>query len=302
MKERGEDTISGAKLSHSRHVCTASLKYLTKSFQLLTPLTSLTGNLELVVIRRDNRLSASIKKPENVPNELDQSMLWTFQHVLRQITSYPASLKLEAIDYCSESHKKIIKSQTNTISAQNLHCLHDLILENCQRHPKRLAVRSFDGDLTYEELNILSLRLALHLAQLGVRPETFVLSSFQKSTWAIVARLAILRAGGAYISIHSSNPPAYLNSVIRRTGAKVMLSDPVFADQFHNAIETVIVITPEWLQTLPLQIQLAPLQPTQPFNACTILFTSGSTGRPKAIVQEHSPTHQLSETMPRTLA
>jgi amino acid adenylation domain-containing protein len=309
MKERGEETISGAKLSYSRHVCTASLRYITKSCQLLTPLTSLNGNLEvslplkmhlfssadvfsfpivkLVVIGRDNQLSASIKKPENVQNDLDQSMLWAFQHVLRQITTYPASLKLEAIDYCSESHKKTIKSLTNTVSAPSLHCLHDLILENCQRHPKRLAVRSFDGDLTYEQLNNLSLRLANHLARLGVRPETFVLSSFQKSTWAIVARLAILRAGGAYISIQSSNPPAYLNSVIRRTGAKIMLSDPVFAGQFHNTIETVIVITPEWLQTLSLQIQCAGLPVVQPFNACTILFTSGSTGRPKAIVQEH---------------
>lgn len=214
-------------------------------------------------------------------------MLWTFRHVLGQITAYPANLKLEAIDYCSEFHKSIIKSLTNTKSTPSAHCLHDLIVENCQRHPKRLAVRSFDGDLTYGELNDLSLQLAHHLIQLGVRPETFVLSSFQKSTWAIVARLAILRAGGAYISIHSSNPPAYLSSVIQRTGAKMMLSDPVFANQFHDTIETVIVVSPEWLKALPLQTQPSPLPVVQPFNACTVLFTSGSTGRPKAIVQEH---------------
>lgn len=310
MKERDQETISGAK-SHSRHVCSAALIYITKSWQLLTPLTSLNEDLEvcsqfkmrmtsnsssdvfslpiikLVIIKRDNLLSASIKKLKNVPNHLHESMLWTFRHVLQQITASPASLKLEAIDYCPVSHKRIIKSLTNTMSAPSLHCLHELILENCQRHPKRLAVCSFDGNLTYEELNNLSLRLAYHLAQLGVRPETFILSSFQKSTWAIVARLAILRAGGAYISIHSSNPPAYLNSVIQRTGSKIMLSDPVFAGQFHNTIETVIVITPEWLQTLPLQIESAQLPVVQPFNACTILFTSGSTGRPKAIVQEH---------------
>lgn len=214
-------------------------------------------------------------------------MLRTFHHVFRQITTLPGSLKLEKIDYCSDWDRKKIQSLTHTKPGLSSNCLHNLIVEKCQTHPTKLAVRSFDGDLTYQDLNSLSLRLAHHLTQLGVQPETFVLSSFQKSTWAIVARLAILRAGGAYISIHSSNPPAYLNSVIQRTSAKIMLSDPAFADQFRNSIDTVIVITPEWLQKLPLVSMPIPCPSVQPFNACTVLFTSGSTGRPKAIVQEH---------------
>lgn len=212
-------------------------------------------------------------------------MLWTFRHVLSQIISQPGSLKIEDLDYCSDWDRKKIKSLTEIRSGPNLNCLHDLIVEKCRQHPSKLAVRSFDGDLTYRELDDLSLRLAHHLCKLGVQPETFVLSSFQKSTWAIVARLAILRAGGAYISIHSKNPPAYLNSVIQRTGAEIMLSDPVFADQFRDSIEMVIVVTPEWLRQLPLAER--PMPSVQPSNACTILFTSGTTGRPKAIVQEH---------------
>lgn len=46
MKERDQETISGAK-SHSRHVCSAALIYITKSWQLLTPLTSLNEDLEV---------------------------------------------------------------------------------------------------------------------------------------------------------------------------------------------------------------------------------------------------------------
>ncbi|KAJ5628644.1 hypothetical protein N7490_010872 [Penicillium lividum] len=267
-------------------VCNSALRYVTIPGPPLAPSTSFNGILELVIIKSDNRMSATINKSENVANYLVESMLRTFQHVLRQITVHPVTLKLEAIDYCPDFHRKAIKSLTHIKSASSFNCLHDLIVQNCQRHPTRLAVRSFDGDLTYQDLDLLSLRLARHLIQLGVQPETFVLSSFQKSTWAIVARLAILRAGGAYISIHSSNPPAYLNSVIQRTGTKIMLSDPGFADQFRKTIETVIVVSPEWLQTLPLETP-ASLPVVLPSNACTVLFTSGSTGRPKAIVQEH---------------
>lgn len=214
-------------------------------------------------------------------------MLWTFQHVLRQLTAHSATLKLDEIDYCSDFHRQVLKGLTHTKSAGSFHCLHDLIVENCRRHPTKLAVRSFDGDLTYQQLDDLSLRLAHHLTRLGVRPESFVLSSFQKSTWAIVARLAILRAGGAYISIHSSNPPAYLDSVIQRTSAKIMLSDPAYADHFRDKIDNVVTITPEWLETLPLEPESGSLPVVDPSNACTVLFTSGSTGKPKAIVQEH---------------
>lgn len=308
-QENEKLTGSESQLPHSRTICTASLRYITNPNRPLTPVPFLGERLEvssevikfciycltlchisaiqLVIIENNDQLSAMVNRPGDVFKQLNDSMLWTFQHVLRQIIACPTNMKIADIDYCSEHHKRIIKALTNDVSPPSMNCLHDLIVQNCHRHPKKLAVRSFDGDLTYEDLNDLSLRLAHHLVCLNVRPETFVLSSFQKSTWAIVARLAILRAGGAYISIHSSNPPAYLDSVVQRTKAKVMLSDPFFADTFHDTIETVVVVTREWLEALPVPSPPVSLPLVQPSNACTVLFTSGSTGKPKAIVQEH---------------
>ncbi|GAD99012.1 AMP dependent ligase, putative [Paecilomyces variotii No. 5] len=280
-----------SQLQSPSSVCTSALRYLTVPEETLIQPSSGNGKIDtaiqLIVVRDANQIQVSIKNSEQNANSLNESMLWTFQYVLRQITTHPLTLKLHDIDFCSEWHRRKIQTLTYTDSASKWKCLHDIILENCQLHPTKLAVRSFDGDLTYRELDDLSLRLAHYLIQLGVQPETFVLSSFQKSTWAIVARLAILRAGGAYISIHSSNPPVYLSSVIQRTGAKVMLSDPTFADQFRNTIEKVVTVTPSWLRDLPSASQPVPCPSVQPSNACTVLFTSGSTGRPKAIVQEH---------------
>ncbi|KAJ5219618.1 hypothetical protein N7468_008822 [Penicillium chermesinum] len=241
---------------------------------------------DLTLTRNGNQIRASLKKKTLPPHENPDSIIWTFRHVLKQITTQRETLLLKDIDYCSSWDRKLLRVLTRTKSITNNVCLHDLILSNCREYPSRMAVRSFDGDLTYKELDDLSFRLAIHLRGLGVGPETFVLSSFQKSTWAIVARLAILRAGGAYISIHASNPPAYLSSVIERTNAKVMLSDPAFADQFYHCIDTVVGVTPEWLQTLPMSSEHK-LPSIEPSNACTVLFTSGSTGKPKAIVQEH---------------
>lgn len=245
--------------------------------------------LELTVVKTiNNQILARLQSPQpNNTSDNLRSILRTFQHVLSQITKASRDLTIHDLDLCSSWDRKLIQNLTHITFRPETRCLHELILERCRLHPDRKAVCSFDGDLTYGELEDLSLRLARHLVHLGVRPETFVLSAFQKSTWAIVARLAILQAGGAYISIHASNPPVYLDSVIERTNAKIMLAGAAFADVFHRHIESLIVITPEWLRGLPAKDQKAPCETVQPSNACTVLFTSGSTGKPKGIIQEH---------------
>ncbi|KAJ6153629.1 hypothetical protein N7470_006588 [Penicillium chermesinum] len=267
--------------AHVLHFCTIlTAPRLDRKWPVTKETTQSKSSTDLTLTRNGNQIRASLKKKTLPPHENPDSIIWTFRHVLKQITTQRETLLLKDIDYCSSWDRKLLRVLTRTKSITNNVCLHDLILSNCREYPSRMAVRSFDGDLTYKELDDLSFRLAIHLRGLGVGPETFVLSSFQKSTWAIVARLAILRAGGAYISIHASNPPAYLSSVIERTNAKVMLSDPAFADQFYHCIDTV------WLQTLPMSSEHK-LPSIEPSNACTVLFTSGSTGKPKAIVQEH---------------
>lgn len=311
ISEKQDVQSCGVRISQSlaiRNSCTASLRYFNSPQSALkwsNPKEAIKSKViervrsflhvadsiaqsstDLTVTRNGNHMRASLKKKIHEPHGNTDSIIWTFRHVLKQITGQNDISSVTDIDYCSSWDRKRIQVLTRMKSTTNDVCLHDLILSNCHKYPSKLAVRSFDGDLTYKELEDLSLRLAIHLRQLGVGPETFVLSSFQKSTWAIVARLAILRAGGAYISIHASNPPAYLNSVIERTNAKVMLSDPAFADQFYHCIDTVVGVTPAWLLTLPSSSNNE-FPMIQPSNACTILFTSGSTGKPKAIVQEH---------------
>ncbi|KAI5925050.1 hypothetical protein F4810DRAFT_718462 [Camillea tinctor] len=239
--------------------------------------TRLKKDLRLVVSRTDSREHA----------DMATNVLLTFQHFYLKLTNTPGHHTLRDVDLCPHSDWNEIRKSTLVKPEPPSQCLHDLILTQCQIRPEELAVCSWDGNLTYRELDHLSMRVAHHLRQLGVGPEVFVLSCFEKSTWAIVARLAILRAGGAYISIHASNPPAYLQSVITRTKTRILLTDAHYASHFRETVPVIVQLSPEWIRTLPLGNSERVCDVVRPDNACLVLFTSGSTGTPKGIVQTH---------------
>ncbi|KAI1491326.1 acetyl-CoA synthetase-like protein [Biscogniauxia mediterranea] len=274
----------------SRHRCNTELYFYEGKEDKngdINPL-DLSKDLRLVVTQTDSQEYATLEyNIAHTSKDMATSVLLTFRHLYSQLRSAPDHLTLGDIDLCPHSDWNEIRKSTLVKPESPSQCLHDLILHQCQTRPDEMAVCSWDGNLTYRELDGLSLRLARHLRQLGVGPEVFVLSCFEKSTWAIVARLAILRAGGAYISINASNPPAYLQSVIARTKTRILLTDTHYAQRFRETVPVVVELSPEWLRSLPLGSSDKVCEGVRADNACLVLFTSGSTGTPKGIVQTH---------------
>ncbi|KAK6852200.1 hypothetical protein PG995_012325 [Apiospora arundinis] len=245
------------------------------------------SDLSITITKTYNgRIATSIDYcASSIPSDLARGVLGTLNHVLSDALTSP-NLAVRDLETCSYGDQKIIRHLTSPVSPTERVCVHDLILRQCRLNPERMAVCGWDGDLTYGELDDLSCRLAHHLVSLGVMPESFVFSCFPKSTWAIVARLAILRAGGVYISIHATHPPAYLDSIILRTQARIMLTGPAYADQFRTLVDTVVEVSLGFIRSLPEKRGSA-CTSVGPDNACLLLFTSGSTGEPKGIIQVH---------------
>lgn len=166
-------------------------------------------------------------------------------------------------------------------------CVHDLVLEHAKVSPQGPALCSWDGDLNYQDLEDLSCRLASDLIDAGVRQETIVPVCFKKSLYAVVAMVAILRAGGAFVPLDPSHPEDRVRAVIEKANASIAVASPDTAPLFHNIPVAVFQVSSTTFESPGAALNRS-LPLIRPGHAAFVLFTSGSTGKPKGIVQEHA--------------
>lgn len=190
----------------------------------------------------------------------------------------------------------------NAVVPDNMQrCMHDIISGQAEQRPQDVAVQSWDGSLSYEELEQLSTQLALHLGHLGVATGITVPLCFEKSMWAVVALLAVMKAGAAFSLTDPSQPEARLQTIFEQTGAKLILTSPLQSALGARIASggTVVAVSQELFRR---QLQLAggPLPAVSPSSLMYVIFTSGSTGKPKGVAISHE--NYTSGALPRAEA
>lgn len=161
-----------------------------------------------------------------------------------------------------------------------------LIEAQMHAQPHAPAICSWDGDLTYQQLDRLSNRLAHYLIESNVGPEVFVLYCFPKSVMTIIAMMAIIKAGGAGVPLDTEYPIDRIKGIAGDARATIAITTPGLRTKFEGIVSTVVSLSQEFLDRTPREDPVTPHR-AQPWNALYIPFTSGSTGRPKGIVIEH---------------
>lgn len=145
-----------------------------------------------------------------------------------------------------------------------------------------------DEFLTYRQLNTQANHLAKTLQDLGVGPDILVGIYMERSLAMVVATLAIIKAGGAYLPLDLSYPPDRLAFMLEDSGAPVLLTTRRYAEDFQNNLRIDI----PGLQILAVDGLLNPVETSEevdlknqagPENLAYVIYTSGSTGKPKGV-------------------
>ncbi|RYP37116.1 hypothetical protein DL767_003070 [Monosporascus sp. MG133] len=167
-------------------------------------------------------------------------------------------------------------------------CIHDMVLEQCMSSGETTAVSSWDGTLTYQDLDHLSSVLSHHLIEIGVRTSTMVPLAFEKGKWMPIAVLAVLRAGGTCVPLDPSQPEGRLSAILQDSRATIALASPLNKDCLRG-VEKVVEVSQGFFDTLePHSNEKPPV--VSPSDVAFIFYTSGSTGKPKGVVMEHQNT------------
>ncbi|PHS03509.1 MAG: non-ribosomal peptide synthetase, partial [Blastopirellula sp.] len=163
--------------------------------------------------------------------------------------------------------------------------LPELFEAQVARSPDAPALSFEDTVLTYAQLNARANQLAHHLIARGVGPETAVALWLERSPELAISLLAVLKAGGTYVPLHSSYPESQLEWVMRETSARVLLTDAVMQSRrfTHQAEVLVLDIDLSWQSESKDNLQL----PIFSEQLAYIMYTSGSTGQPKGIAITH---------------
>jgi amino acid adenylation domain-containing protein len=164
-------------------------------------------------------------------------------------------------------------------------CVNTTISTQATENPDAHAISAHDGDFTFAHLETLSTKLAHRLVSLGITPKALVPLYFEKSAWTIVALLAVLKTGGAFVPLDPSQPRDRIASVMDQVNATFVLTSEALSRTDFGSDTTVVPVGPSLLQHSGDSVSGLPT--ADPSSAAYVIFTSGSTGVPKGVVIDH---------------
>jgi fengycin family lipopeptide synthetase D len=157
--------------------------------------------------------------------------------------------------------------------------VYELFAEQTARTPDHVAfIGQIPGSgsrikITYSELNRKSNQLSRLLRQKGVKPDTIVALSINRSAEMIIGIMAILKTGGAYLPIDPAFPPERIDYMLKDSNAAFLLTAGETVDVLKGTACCAPTILPEICNP---QLSFA-----------YVIYTSGTTGRPKGVAVKH---------------
>ena len=178
------------------------------------------------------------------------------------------------------------RANRNSRDGEPLPLVTESIATQAQLIPNALALQSESQVLTYCDLEAQANRLAHHLQSIGVGPEVLVGVCLDRGPDMVVAALAVLKAGGAYLPLDPEFPVDRLRFMLDDAQAPVLITREKIDMRIAKGRWKVVDIDADEIK-LAGYPQTPPLASISAENLAYVIYTSGSTGRPKGVQITH---------------
>ncbi|MBP2169665.1 amino acid adenylation domain-containing protein [Erwinia toletana] len=169
--------------------------------------------------------------------------------------------------------------------------VHRLFEQQVLRTPQAIALGGCDQPLRYSELNQQANQLAWHLRAAGIGRDDRVALCAERSNQLVIALLAILKAGAAYVPLDPDYPQERLSTMLQDSGARLLLLDDAGERATASAVAPGLVAlhlqrdSARWQFAAAENLPASGVDPQR--SLAYVIYTSGSTGQPKGVMNEH---------------
>lgn len=200
-----------------------------------------------------------------------------FIHILKQVVSGKAIGKISVLPD-DESDMLIRRFNETNVGFASDKCVHEAFSELAAKTPDRTALVFRGESFTYGRLEEMSGALAAFLRDKGISRGDIVPIISRRSPYLIIAMLAVMKTGGAYMPVSPEYPTERISFMLKNVGAKLALtcgadidiSEEIKSESFDYSYVS---------DTAPVK--------ASPEDTCYVIFTSGSTGKPKGTLISH---------------
>lgn len=238
-----------------------------------------------VFTKKDNIIIDCLFDDNKIDKRLIKNFLNAYAIVLNSIMSVKS---VKDIQYITEFDIKKYDNLNTTDILIDENNVPTLFKKQVDLNNEKTAVVSSKGNLTYDELNVLSNKLANILINNDIASEEIVTIILNRSIYSPVARQGILKAGGAFLNIIPDYPIERINYILEDCKSRLIITTNEIiknrSDLFPN-LDNKIVVTIE--EILNYSNDTNPVVKIDSKQLCYCIYTSGSTGKPKGVMIEH---------------
>ncbi|HJT27420.1 MAG TPA: amino acid adenylation domain-containing protein, partial [Pyrinomonadaceae bacterium] len=208
-----------------------------------------------------------------------------FRTLLRAIIADPdrSIVTLPLLD--EEQQQQIAEWNATTADFPTV-CVTQLFEEQARKSPDTIALECASTALTYDDLNSAANRLARYLQKREVGTETLVGIFMDRSPEMVVAIIAVLKAGAAYLPLDTGYPRERLSLMLEDAEPLIVLTQENLVQQLPQCNAKILAVDRD-RDLLAWESSSNPSIPLSTANLAYVIYTSGSTGKPKGVQISH---------------